>query len=130
LASAKSPLRPEQLEGERVLLLEDGHCFREQALSLCTHAGAREASDYRATSLSTLVQMTASGAGVTLLPVLTLELENRRQSLHVRPFSAKVRGRTLALVWRKNSALAAALEAVGKTMQSVYTQCTRKRRVG
>jgi len=116
------------LYGERVLLLDDGHCFREQALSLCTHAGAREVSDYRATSLSTLVQMTASGAGVTLLPGLCVELENRRQALHVRAFTPKAPGRTIVLVWRKNSALSQAIEAVAKTMQVAYTQCTRKKR--
>jgi len=128
LAAAKGPLRPEQLDGERVLLLDDGHCFRDQALSLCTSTGAREVSDYRATSLSTLVQMTASGAGVTLLPALSVEIENRRHTLHLRSFTPKAPGRTVVLAWRKNSALLQAIEAVAKTMQGAYAQCTRKKR--
>jgi LysR family hydrogen peroxide-inducible transcriptional activator len=119
LASSKRPLRPEDLEGERVLLLDDGHCFREQALSFCARAGAEEAS-FRATSLPTLVQMAAGGAGVTLLPAIAVGLENRREALFVRPFAPKAPSRTLALVWRKGSALETSLRAVGETLRATY----------
>lgn len=132
LAAAQGPLRPDQLDGEPVLLLDDGHCFREQALQVCTRAGAEE-SEFRATSLSTLVQMAASGAGVTLLPTLALPLENRRHALQVRPFAPKAPGRTLALVYRKGSALEQPLRAVGETLNAEYArlsqrQTTRKTR--
>jgi LysR family hydrogen peroxide-inducible transcriptional activator len=119
LASGKRPLKPAELEGERVLFLDDGHCFREQALSFCSRAGAEEA-DYRATSLLTLVQMTAGGAGVTLLPSLALSVENRHRQLSVRPFAPKAPFRTLALVWRRGAALETTLEAIGQTLKDAY----------
>ena len=88
------------LDEENVLLLEDGHCFRSQALALCTRIGAREV-DYRATSLTTLAQMVMSGVGaITLLPSLSVPIENRLEQLVVRPFASPVPSRTLALVWR------------------------------
>jgi LysR family hydrogen peroxide-inducible transcriptional activator len=123
LAASRRPLPPEELEGERVLLLDDGHCFRDQALSFCARTGAEEAS-YRATSLATLVQMAAGGAGVTLLPSLAVGIENRRDALRVRPFAPKVPSRTVALAWRKGSALATTLQAVGETLQGAYAALT------
>ena len=121
LAASKRPLKPEDLEGERVLLLDDGHCFRDQALSFCARAGAEEAG-YRATSLPTLVQMAAGGAGVTLLPSLAVDLENRREALRIRPFAPKAPSRTLAIVGRKGSALETALTAVGETLRGTYAR--------
>jgi LysR family hydrogen peroxide-inducible transcriptional activator len=119
LAAGTRPIKPEELSGKEVLLLDDGHCFRDQALSYCTHVGAEEAA-YRATSLSTLVQMAAAGEAVTVLPSLAIPLENRRKDLALRPFAKPVPARTLALVFRKRSALAPALEAVGGTLTETY----------
>ena len=79
---------PRELDGERVLLLDDGHCFRDQALSFCSRVGAEEAG-FRATSLATLTQMVAGGAGVTLLPNLAVSVENRRDALRIRPFAPR-----------------------------------------
>jgi LysR family hydrogen peroxide-inducible transcriptional activator len=123
LAASRRPVKPDELEGERVLLLDDGHCFREQALSFCTRAGAEEAS-YRATSLATLVQIAAGGAGVTLLPSLAVGLENRRDALAVRDFAPKAPGRTLALVWRRGSAREATLKPIGETLRAAYARLT------
>ncbi|MGE4056863.1 MAG: LysR substrate-binding domain-containing protein, partial [Vicinamibacterales bacterium] len=67
LVASAAPATPDRLEGAEVFLLDDGHCLREQALGLCTRAGAQEAG-FRGTSLSTLVQMVSASAGVTLLP--------------------------------------------------------------
>jgi LysR family hydrogen peroxide-inducible transcriptional activator len=125
LASSHKPLHPEDLEGEQVLLLDDGHCFRKQVLSFCSRSGADEAG-YRATSLSTLVQMTAGGVGVTLLPSLALPVENRHGVLHVRPFAPIAPSRTLALCWRRESALAKTLEGVGESMRKVYEGLLRR----
>lgn len=119
LAASRRPIKADDLEGERVLLLDDGHCFREQALSFCARAGAEEAA-YRSTSLATLVQMTAGGAGVTLLPSLALGIENRRDALAVRPFAPRVPSRTLALVWRRGSAREAALKRIGEDLRADY----------
>ena len=92
-ASPKHPLvrsakpRPaDVLKGQVVLLLDDGHCFREQALSFCTHVSAGEHS-FHTTSLATLVQMVSAGTAVTLLPSLALPVENRRGQLRVRRFT-------------------------------------------
>jgi LysR family hydrogen peroxide-inducible transcriptional activator len=125
LASTHKPLRPEDLEGESVLLLDDGHCFRKQVLSFCSRSGADEAG-FRATSLATLVQMTAGGVGVTLLPSLALPVENRHKVLHVRSFAPKAPYRTLALCWRRGSALSTTLEAVGESTRKLYEATARR----
>lgn len=113
LAKGKGPLRADALEGERVLLLDDGHCLREQALAVCARAGADELG-FRATSLGTLVQMVASGAGVTLLPRLAVETEVARAGLATRPFAPPSPGRTLVLAWRRGAAAEPALRAVAE----------------
>ena len=102
----KKHLSLADLEDERVLLLDEGHCFREQALSLCKKAHAEVAS-FRATSLATLAQMVSSGTGITLLPALSVPVENRRGQLAIRPFAKPVPHRTVALLWRSSSPLAA-----------------------
>jgi len=104
------------LEGARVLLLDEGHCFRSQALALCTRADATETT-FRATSLATLAQMVSSGAGITLLPSLAVPVENRRGQLAVRPFTAPTPGRTIAIVWRPTSPFADALREIAKTIR-------------
>src|SRR5580700_9247605 len=67
LAARSSPVKPAELRDASVLLLNEGHCFREQTLAYCASRKIREL-EFRATSLSTLAQMVAGGAGVTLLP--------------------------------------------------------------
>jgi LysR family hydrogen peroxide-inducible transcriptional activator len=104
------------LEAEPVLLLEDGHCLREQALALCKRAGAEEA-DLRATSLATLVQMVSAGAGVTLLPSVAVDVENRRGQLAVRPLAGRGHHRTIVLAWRKTAPLSKALREVARVME-------------
>ncbi len=118
LLQGRRPVRLDELDGESVLLLGDGHCFREQALALCTRARAHEA-DYTATSLATLAQMAAGGAGITLLPALSLSVENRRGDLALRPFVAPAPSRTLVLAWRKGSPLRAGLKEVAAAITAV-----------
>lgn len=114
----KKRLSLDDLEGERVLLLDEGHCLRDQALSLCARADVDETS-FRATSLSTLAQMVSAGSGITLLPSLALEVENRRGQLVIRPFTRPSPHRTLALVWRPLSPLGDALKELSKTLRAV-----------
>jgi LysR family hydrogen peroxide-inducible transcriptional activator len=116
LGRSKSPARPEELREANVLLLDDGHCLRDQALAVCARAGVRELA-FRATSLPTLVAMVAGGAGVTLLPRLAVEAETRHAELRVRPFAAPAPSRTLALAWRRRSPLAPALRTLAGTMR-------------
>lgn len=111
LMTRTTPAATASLEGATVFLLEDGHCFREQALALCGASGAREG-DLTATGLSTLVQMVAAGTGVTLLPRMALAVENRRGQLAVRAFKAPAPSRRLVLAFRKGSAMRRPLETV------------------
>lgn len=117
LGMKTTPARPNELRGETVLLLDDGHCFREQALTLCSRVRAREL-EFRATSLSTLAHMVADGAGVTLLPSLAVAVEAKSAGLVVRQFTEPAPGRTLALVWRKRSPLGPALRRLAATTRA------------
>ncbi|MDP9150602.1 MAG: LysR substrate-binding domain-containing protein [Myxococcota bacterium] len=117
------------LEGQPVLLLDDGHCFRTQALALCAKAHAREA-DWRATSLATLVQMVSAGAGITLLPKLALEVENRRGQLEVRPFVPPAPSRTIGLVWRRTSPFSDAFRAIAAVLASGAPRLNPRMRSG
>lgn len=118
LARSTAPARITDLEGETVLLLDDGHCFRDQALAVCKRAAAGEAS-MRATSLSTLAQMVAGGAAITLLPMIALKTENRARALVARPFGPRGPYRTLALAWRKTAPSVGVLRALAQTMRLV-----------
>ena len=110
----RSALDAAELADETLLLLEDGHCLRDQALDVCRLSGAREKSGFRATSLETLRQMVAAGVGVTLLPALSVH-EPIAQPANIRlvPFRGTAPSRRIALVWRKSSALDAFLHQLG-----------------
>ncbi|MFA5909780.1 MAG: LysR substrate-binding domain-containing protein [Vicinamibacterales bacterium] len=118
------PASPKVLDGATVFLLEDGHCFRDQALALCGSTGAHE-SDLRATGLSTLVQMVGAGTGVTLLPQMAVAVENRRGQLAVRAFKRPAPTRTIVLGWRRGSALRRPLEAVAAGLRRALGQPDR-----
>ena len=121
LGRKRTPVTLGELRDRSVLLLDDGHCLREQALAFCTSAKTREL-EFRATSLSTLTQMVAGGAGVTLLPELALSTELRRADLRVRPLAAPVPSRTIALAWRRSSPLAAPLRQLAATLRRAYPE--------
>ncbi len=104
LAGDRGPAKLDDLDGETVLLLDDGHCFHDQALAVCQRAGADEAS-IRGTSLSTLAQMVAAGAGVTLLPSIAVSTESRAKGIVLRSFGPRGPHRTLALAWRRRGAV-------------------------
>ncbi len=103
LAQRKS-VRENDLEEEHVLLLDEGHCFREQALAVCSRAQARKEhadGDFRATSIETLRQMVAAGMGTTLVPALALGArEKGGRNTVALPFAAPAPTRRMALVWR------------------------------
>ncbi|HVK81262.1 MAG TPA: hydrogen peroxide-inducible genes activator [Verrucomicrobiae bacterium] len=100
--AARNDLAPEHLKSEDVLLLEDGHCLREHALSACRLGPQRRSSEVGATSLHTLVQMVSGGMGVTLLPKIAAE-GGVAAGAHVavRPFSEPLVGRSIGVAWRE-----------------------------
>jgi len=111
------------LTDEHVLLLEEGHCFREQALAVCQHARAheRERESFAATSLDTLREMVASRIGITLLPALSVTGASAPNgSIEIRPFAYPCPPRRIALVWRRE---AAAILNSGYWRASCATTC-------
>jgi LysR family hydrogen peroxide-inducible transcriptional activator len=98
-----------------VLLLEDGHCLRQQTARICDAAGACELGDFRATSLGTLVHMVETGVGVTLLPEMAIQGDRSlARDLQTVPFAAPRPGRTVALAWRPSSPHREHFEALGR----------------
>jgi LysR family hydrogen peroxide-inducible transcriptional activator len=119
LGKPSRPASLSELRGAHLLLLDDGHCLRDQALAVC--AGARtEELAFRATSLPTLAQMVSAGAGVTLLPRMAVPTESRRAHLSVRPLADERAFRTLALVWRPTSPMGPALKELAATIRESY----------
>jgi LysR family transcriptional regulator, hydrogen peroxide-inducible genes activator len=113
LLGAKSTVKVADLKGHTLLLLEDGHCLREQALEVCSRVDIREHEDFRATSLETLRQMVVAGLGITLLPELAVEAPfGSQRGLTVRRFPKPAPSRTVGAVWRKSSTRAPAITAV------------------
>jgi LysR family transcriptional regulator, hydrogen peroxide-inducible genes activator len=90
----------------RLLLLEEGHCFRDQALSFCNMKSALPRDMLDASSLSTLVQMVSAGMGVTLIPEMATVVEARSASVSVARFKNPQPSRTIGMIWRKKSPLA------------------------
>lgn len=127
LARPSAPVALSALRDSEVLLLDEGHCLRDQALPLCEKGGGRESS-FRATSLSTLAQMVAAGSGVTLLPRLAVAAESRHGQIAVRPFVDPEPYRTLALVWRRRSPFGPALRPLAATLRKAYARSSGRRR--
>jgi LysR family hydrogen peroxide-inducible transcriptional activator len=123
LGAKASPANPAELKAECVLLLDDGHCFRQQSLAFCASAQAHEL-EFRATSLTTLAQMVAAGTGVTLLPELAVATEAKLAALSIRRFVAPAPKRTIGLIWRKRSPLAPALRQIAATARAAYDRMT------
>jgi LysR family hydrogen peroxide-inducible transcriptional activator len=127
LARGTGPLPAAALADQEVLLLDEGHCLREQALAVCATQGAHEPG-LRATSLPTLVQMVAAGAGVTLLPRLAAAVERRRAPVVLRRFERPEPHRTLGLVWRPGSPLEPALQRLAAAIRTSYAARLAERR--
>lgn len=117
--SHKKAVRPSDLEGQRVLLLEDGHCLKDQAWSFCEAQGVRDYVDFRATSLGTLAQMVSSGAGVTLLPELSVPTVGALPGMVVKPFVKPVPYRTIGIAWRSTSPRRALFEVIAQALREL-----------
>ncbi len=111
--AARESVRVADLKGETLLLLEEGHCLRDQALEVCSRAGTRDVQDFRATSLETLRQMVATGAGITLLPELAGRGAYRNaRGVVLRPFVRPAPVRHIGALWRKSTPRRAAIDAL------------------
>ena len=118
--AGRTRLRMQDLGDERLLLLEDGHCLREQALEVCHLAGAHEKSGFRATSLETLRQMVAANVGLTLLPALAVKPPVARSpDICLVPFADAPPTRRLAMLWRRSSALDGFLRRLAGVFQAL-----------
>lgn len=121
--SSKTEVRMDELAQYDLLLLEDGHCLREQALDVCRLSGAKERPGFRATSLETLRQMVAAGAGITLLPALAVRPPvSQPEQLKLLPFKGEAPTRSIALIWRRSSALTPLLNQVANTLRNCSAQ--------
>ncbi len=102
----------DSLREMRLLLLEEGHCFRDQALSFCNLQSGPPREVLDASSLSTLVQMVSAGMGVTLIPEMAVPVETRSASVAISRFEAPEPTRTIGMVWRRRSPLAGQLTEI------------------
>lgn len=102
-----------------LLLLEEGHCFRDQALSFCQLKSAEPNCLMEGSSLSTLVQMVSAGMGLTLVPEMALAFETNSARVSVARFPAPVPSRTIGLVWRKTNPLLEQLRQIGAVVRQV-----------
>lgn len=113
LEDARKPVpNMDMLRGMRLLLLEEGHCFRDQALSFCAMQGARPREILEGSSLSTLVQMVSAGIGVTLIPQMAVSVETRSALVSLDRFPAPEPRRRVGMVWRKANPLARELQTI------------------
>jgi LysR family hydrogen peroxide-inducible transcriptional activator len=110
----------DMLDDEELLLLEDGHCFRDQALTVCRTIDPRRLKSFGATSLTTLMQLVANGQGITLLPRLFVESEGREDPrVRLLRFADPEPSRTLALAYRKTSPAKAGFRALAETIRAM-----------
>ncbi|MEM6383197.1 MAG: hydrogen peroxide-inducible genes activator [Pseudomonadota bacterium] len=108
---------PEKLGDMQLLLLEEGHCFRDQALDFCKISEPRPRELMDGSSLSTLVQMVAAGIGVTLIPEMAVEVETRSASVALARFSEPQPSRTVGMIWRTSSPLADEFSNIAETVR-------------
>ncbi|HQX33317.1 MAG TPA: DNA-binding transcriptional regulator OxyR [Dokdonella sp.] len=116
----RSSISLNQLEDQSLLLLEEGHCLREQALEVCQLAGAAEKGGFRATSLETLRQMVAADVGITLLPMLAVKPPiPANENIHLVQFRTRPPSRHIAMIWRKSSAMHAFLREFAQLLRQL-----------
>jgi LysR family hydrogen peroxide-inducible transcriptional activator len=124
----KHDLTFSQLSDQHLLLLEDGHCLRDQALEVCALAGAGEKEGFRATSLETLRQMVSAGVGITLLPMLAVKPPvPPSDSLRLVDFRDPPPTRRLAMVWRRSSARSGFLRSLAEVLRGLPASLLRNK---
>jgi LysR family hydrogen peroxide-inducible transcriptional activator len=112
--SARSRVGVEDVDQHRLILLEEGHCLRDQALAFCATSRRDAPAGLGATSLATVMQMVANGYGVTLLPEVAADAEGRDKRVKLLRFSAPEPARTIGLAWRRTSPRRKDFQALGQ----------------
>lgn len=115
---AAEPVSLAALSPERILLLDEGHCFRDQAISACRLDGSRAAHAFAATSLATIVEFVANGQGVTLLPQIALRKEGNDPRIAIHALDDPSAGRQLRLVWRDGTPYAPIFERIAEVIRT------------
>jgi len=117
-----SPMTEDRVDVERLLLLEEGHCLRDQALAVCGTSAGRRVANYGATSMATLLQMVSHGMGITLIPEIAVKDEASRNRMRIVPFAEPQPSRKIGLVWRSSaSARRRDFEALGAAVAESAT---------
>ena len=114
----------DMIEGEHLLLLEEGHCLRDQALSYCNLREVEGVNTFGASSLSTIVEMVAAGFGITLLPEMSLPIETRGRALQLVPFAEPQPSRTIGLAWRRTSPRTRDFHEIGRLLGEAWSSLT------
>jgi LysR family hydrogen peroxide-inducible transcriptional activator len=107
------------VDTSRMLLLDEGHCFRDQALAACG-VKAESTKTFAATSLSTIVEFVANGQGITLLPEIALRKETAGDRIHVHRLASPGAGRMLSLVWREATPYAGLFEEIAEVVRGSH----------
>jgi LysR family hydrogen peroxide-inducible transcriptional activator len=108
-------IKPENLRTQELLLLDEGHCLRAQALDVCNDIETISQQNFQATSLETLRHMVASGTGITLMPKLA---QQKNDGIVYIPFAKPKPIRTIAMFWRKNSAQEQLLKELAEVIKA------------
>jgi LysR family transcriptional regulator, hydrogen peroxide-inducible genes activator len=117
-----APVAQENMALEQLMLLEDGHCMRNQALAICGMVAPRTMASFGATSLMTLLQMVSHGLGVTLIPEMARRAAEMQPGVHVLPFMEPVPSRTICLCWRKSSPRTRDFSALAETITGLHNE--------
>ncbi|WP_019279663.1 hydrogen peroxide-inducible genes activator [Rhizobium grahamii] len=113
-----SPLTEHEVNVDRLLLLEEGHCLRDQALAVCS-AGKRSLVNFGATSMATLLQMVSHDMGMTLIPEMAIPTETSRNSIRIVPFTDPQPSREIGLAWRRSNHRGKEMEALAEAIIAV-----------
>ena len=113
------PVSLAMLQPDRILLLDEGHCFRDQTIAACRLESDPAARTFSATSLSTIVEFVVNGKGVTLLPQIALDREANDPRIVIHPIVSPVVGRVLSLVWREATPYGPTFERIAEVIRQL-----------
>jgi LysR family hydrogen peroxide-inducible transcriptional activator len=116
--TSDTPVSLTEIPPERILLLDEGHCFRDQSIAACRLDGDRNSRTFAATSLSTIVQFVANGQGVTLLPEIAVDKESSDPRIAIHRLNDPAAGRQLRLVWREATPYGRIFEQIAGIVRS------------